>query len=142
MITVPPMMRQLLPCAFLFFNFYCFSQSDGSEFLKVIPPSPEASSLGKYGDHTVSLYTGQQQIDIPIFSISESDINLPISLSYSTGGIKADEVASWAGLGWTLNAGGVVSRSMRGLPDEFDNGFLEFRQTTSLNGIYQGTNEE
>lgn len=32
--------------------------------------------------------------------------------------MKAGEVAPWTGLGWTLNAGGIITRVVRGLPDE------------------------
>jgi len=41
-----------------------------------------------------------------------------VSISYHGAGIKASEIASSVGLGWTLNAGGVITRSVRGAPDE------------------------
>jgi hypothetical protein len=43
---------------------------------------------------------------------------LPISLSYHAGGVKVGEVASWVGLNWSLNAGGIITRSVMGIPDE------------------------
>lgn len=69
-------------------------------------PTPNAASLGKYGDIPVSHHTGVTNISIPIYTIQEGDINLPISLDYHSSGIKVDEVASWIGLGWSLNVGG------------------------------------
>jgi len=84
----------------------------------VIPPSPTAAALGKYGDIPVSLYTGIPNISIPLFEIKEGDITVPISLSYHAGGIKVGEIASWAGLGWSLNAGGTVTRTVQGKADE------------------------
>ncbi|GGA92009.1 hypothetical protein GCM10011511_14260 [Puia dinghuensis] len=41
-----------------------------------------------------------------------------MSLSYNTGGSKVADMASWVGLGFSLNAGGCISRTVYGLPDE------------------------
>lgn len=45
-------------------------------------------------------------------------MNVPISLSYHAGGTKVEEIASNVGIGWALNAGGMVGRQVRGEPDE------------------------
>lgn len=90
----------------------------------VIPPSPTASSLGKYGEIPVSNYTGTANISIPLYSLPARDFNVPISLSYHTSGVKIEELASWVGMGWSLNAGGVITRSVVGLPDEGQGGFF------------------
>ncbi len=110
---------------FLVFHQYCFSQptTPSSEqqlanLRNVIPPSPNASSLGKYGDWPVSLYTGVPNISIPIYELKGRSLNIPVSISYHAAGNKVGEIASWVGLGWNLNAGGMISRSIRGLPDE------------------------
>lgn len=79
-----------------------------------IPPSPNAYSLGKYGDVPISLYTGVPDITIPIWTLQERDLSVDVSLSYHGSGIKVDEIASWVGLGWSLNAGGVITRTVRG----------------------------
>ncbi|GAB4494716.1 MAG: hypothetical protein OHK0019_21870 [Saprospiraceae bacterium] len=81
-----------------------------------IPPNP--ASLGKYGDIPVSHYTGVPDISIPIYTFTEGNISLPITLSYHASGIRLEEVASWVGLGWALNAGGVITRSIQHSPDE------------------------
>jgi YD repeat-containing protein len=85
----------------------------------VIPPSPEASSLGKYGEWPVSLYTGIPNISIPLYELKGISLSIPVSLSYNAAGNKVGEIASSVGLGWSLqNGGGIISRSVRGLPDE------------------------
>ena len=94
-----------------------------AELPEVIPPAPTAAALGKYGDVPVSQYTGIPNISIPLYNIQSRDISLPISLSYHAGGIKVEEEASWVGLGWSLNAGGVITRSIRGLDDFRTNGY-------------------
>lgn len=79
---------------------------------------PQAASLGKYIDYPVNLSTGIPRIDIPVYQLEERNITLPIILSYHAGGIKVSEIASWVGLGWVLQAGGMIVRTVRGAPDE------------------------
>lgn len=86
----------------------------------VIPASPNAASLGKFGAVPVSAYTGVPDISIPIYEINTGGLKLPISISYHAGGIKVEEIASSVGLGWSLNAGGSMTRQVRGKPDEND----------------------
>ncbi len=69
----------------------------------------------------VTLQTGAPSINIPLIQYTDeaSKLKLDISLSYTGGnGIKVDEKASEVGLGWTLNAGGMVQRIKIGEPDD------------------------
>lgn len=84
---------------------------------QVIPPSPEAAELGKYGNVPVSLFTGTPTVSIPLVELKGNFLSLPVSLSYNHTGLKPEEVAPWTGLGWALNAGGVITRSVVGDPD-------------------------
>ncbi|MFD1817487.1 hypothetical protein [Pseudarcicella hirudinis] len=95
--------------------------------------SPEASKNSRSQDFPVNQYTGAVSVNIPIYTFTEGAITIPISLSYNTTGIRLRESASWCGLGWTLNAGGMVSRIVRGLPDEGSMEGTDFRK-----GFYQG----
>jgi len=107
----------------LFFQLNVFAQSAIVPTLKApIPPSPDAASLGKYGDVPVSLFTGMVDISIPLLNVKGRVLSLPVGLSYHSSGIKVDDVAGWVGLGWSLNAGGVITRSVRGKAD--DNSYL------------------
>ena len=90
-----------------------------------VPPSPTASALGEYGNSPVSLYTGRPNISVPLYTLKQGDLELPVSLSYNAAGIKVEEMASWVGLGWSLNAGGVITRAIRAKADESSpNGYL------------------
>ncbi|MCI5055691.1 MAG: hypothetical protein MRY83_06260 [Flavobacteriales bacterium] len=91
----------------------------------LIPPSPTAAALAEYADVPVSEYTGIPSIQIPIYNYSSGTLDLPINLSYHASGIKVDEVASWVGLGWSLNAGGMITKSIRGLEDNVPNGYQD-----------------
>ena len=86
-----------------------------------LPPSPQAAALARYGEYPVSLATGVPEINIPLYEIKLGDYTLPISISYHASGNKVDDVASTVGLGWVLNAGGVVSRTIVGAPDLREN---------------------
>lgn len=87
-----------------------------------IPPSPNSSALGFYGEVPVTKSTGIPSISIPLLNISEGGIEIPISLSYNASGIKVQQQETTVGLGWALNAGGVITRSVNGRPD--DGGYL------------------
>jgi hypothetical protein len=84
----------------------------------IIPPSPNASSLGVYGDYTADLYTGMPNINIPLVDMLYQDLSVSVSLSYHASGLRVDEIAPWVGLGWSLNGGGVITRTVRGGPDD------------------------
>lgn len=105
----------------------------------IIPPAPTAANLGKYGDIPVNLYTGIPEITIPIYTITGSKLSLPISISYHAGGNKVEEIASWIGLAWSLNAGGVVTRTVYGRPDEKTNGYQQIIGTVPSSPINEST---
>ncbi|WP_214228823.1 hypothetical protein [Pedobacter sp. B4-66] len=139
--------RAVILVVFLFKTSIGFGQFNPNSFANgilpnVTPVSSEAYSLGKFGNWPVSLYTGLVNVEIPIFQVKIGNFEVPIQLSYHSGGIKIDEVSSWVGTGWALNAGGAITRSIVGLADESPNGFLsknkrnEFLQS-SYNLNYQ-----
>ena len=99
-------------------NLLSWKVYSGTPFPQILPPSSDAAALGKYGQYPVSLYNGLVQIDIPIHTIQLPMFSLPISLSYHASGIKVDEIPTPVGLGWVLNAGGVITRVVDGLPDQ------------------------
>lgn len=100
----------------------------GSE-QRVFPPSPTAASLGRYGEIPVTMYSGIPNINIPLFELESTKLSLPVSMSYQATGVKVEEIPGWVGLGWVLNAGGVITRSVNNLIDEQPNsGYIDFSQ--------------
>jgi hypothetical protein len=123
-----------LLCLFLFLSELLNAQrTNQNKKSDVIPPSPNVAALGKYGDIPVSPYTGVPSISLPIYEIVSKDISVPISISYHGSGIKVAEESSRVGLGWVLNAGGVISRTIMG-PDDFTGapGVIAYHTTTDL----------
>ncbi len=93
-------------------------QAQSYQPVNVIHSSPESAAFERYKDYPVSLHTGVPDINIPIYEIKSGDVVIPISVSYHASGIKTTDVSYPVGLGWTLNAGGRVSRTVRGKVDE------------------------
>jgi hypothetical protein len=100
-----------------------FGQTSGTFTPKVnnIPSSPEAALLGRFGDIPVGYYTGTANISIPLYTINESGVEIPITLSYHSSGIKVADEATWVGLGWSLEPGGAIIQEVRGKEDAYDN---------------------
>ncbi len=84
----------------------------------ITPPSPTAYKFSTFGNIPLNGSTGGFSYSIPIYTIKDKDITLPISVDYYSAGVKIDELSGIVGTDWNLNAGGVISRVMRGKPDE------------------------
>lgn len=84
-----------------------------------ITPQVESFQIAKSGDLTPSLYTGAMTYSLPLYTYSDPDFNIPISLEYNYDGYKVARSAGTVGLGWALNYGGVITREIRGLKDEY-----------------------
>lgn len=100
---------------------YTRAQDTTNTIGRVTIASPTAASLGKFGDIPVSYHTGIPDISIPVYAVKSGSLQLPVGLSYHAGGLKVQENAGWVGAGWALNAGGVITRTVVGAPD--DRGF-------------------
>jgi YD repeat-containing protein len=73
----------------------------------------------------VDTYTGTALANVDLCNLTAMDLSIPIGLNYTGGhGIKLQDYATCVGLGWQLNAGGSISRVVRGFPDEQTNGYL------------------
>ncbi|MFY0625685.1 MAG: hypothetical protein JXR07_05295 [Reichenbachiella sp.] len=98
---------------------------------KVIPPSFNSAALIKYCDHPVGIQYGIPKIKYPIRTLINQDLFIPISMNYHAVGIKVEEEATWAGLGWYLEAGGVITRIIRG---ENDLGIVDEKENSNALG--------
>jgi len=94
------------------------AQPINKQINEVIPPTPEAAALGQYLDTPIDYVTGTPSITVPIHTVEEGSLSATVGVSYHASGIKASQLASRVGLGFTLVAGGMVTRQVQGLPDD------------------------
>jgi hypothetical protein len=106
-----------------------------------IPSSPTSFELGKYGDIPVNEATGIANINIPLLTFKSNKISVPLSMNYQTSGVKVNQVSSWVGNGWSLNAGGTITRAIRGIPDE-EAQSRSFPSFSSLINLKYGTQSQ
>ncbi|WP_374441365.1 hypothetical protein [Epilithonimonas sp.] len=125
------MRTQIMRKKFLLLIISLFKLNTISSQLLELPKniqSPNAASIGKYGDVPMNLYTGRADVNIPLYSLNEGGIQLDINLNYDTGGVRVNDVPGWVGQNWSLNAGGVITRSQRG------KGFDEAKTCANVTG--------
>lgn len=101
-------------------------------FAKLSAPSPTTASLAKFTDIPVSGFTGMPDVNIPLYEISTAFAKVPISLNYHASGTTVSQEASNIGLGWALNAGGILSRTVYG---SIDNGTWQTYRMTRENAF-------
>ena len=93
--------------------------SQGRKFNEGQSPamSPNAGSLQNVN---VDLFHGTHSISIPVYTLTSRQLSLPVSINYTVPSQPIDSVyhPGWVGHGWTVSAGGVISRTLRGTPDE------------------------
>lgn len=80
----------------------------------MMPQPPDVATFSKLGYYPVSYYTGTPDISIPLFTIREKDIEIPLILQYNGSGVRVADESSWVGLGWNLLPGGYISRIVNG----------------------------
>jgi YD repeat-containing protein len=96
----------------------------------VVSPSPNAAALAKHAEISTDLHTGVPVIQVPIHTITSKSLSWPISLTYHSAGNKVGEVGGMVGLGWSLaGANAVVTRVMRGRPDEAPYSYFHYAST-------------
>jgi YD repeat-containing protein len=115
----------------------------GQDAVPLFPvPSPNASSLGKFDKIPLNHFTGLPNIAVPIYEVTYRDLKLPIGLNYHPSSIKPDQQVDWTGLGWSLAAGGAITRQIKGnIEDEHAiNGF--FKKYAKFNVADWGSTEK
>lgn len=87
-------------------------------FEKNLTPSPTVKAFENFGGIELKKNTGGVQKSIPLFTMKEGDLNYSPSIEYFSTGIRVDDWGSSVGMGWTENLTAVISRTVKGIPDE------------------------
>lgn len=85
--------------------------------LKIVPPTPNAMKITEFHAQQPNMYTGTANVSIPLHTIDFDGMPLPLTLSYNATGVRTNEEAGEAGLGWALSATAIISRTIRGRDD-------------------------
>lgn len=112
------MKKNIVLLALLTFSLTFAQQNSYVPSTEVTPPSLENYFFTKNGNLDISGNKGGFGHQIPIYSLKNGDINLNLNLTYYTDGVKVNDIAGLIGMGWNLNAGGMITRVVKGLPDE------------------------
>lgn len=117
-------------------------QRGATQLESIMPPTPESSSRVKYADVPFTHSLGAAELDIPLYTLEGRELSIPIGLHYRSNGIKLDEMAGVAGLGWTLEAGGCITRTIVYMPDHFSSAMFhhEMPSGTLLSQLENQTN--
>ncbi len=94
------------------------ADTEGKYKYNYVPVSPVSEELMKHIMCPVNYNTGKVELSIPIYEIRTRDFTLPLRLQYDSGGIKVSAGNGVAGLGWNVDFGPTVTRSIQGNPDE------------------------
>lgn len=107
----------------IIFNQYIFCED------LTIAPFPNSQAEQQYPQKTeiknyqellsVDHYTGQLNLQIPLYTINSYDLSHSISIKYRSGGYKVDVEDGYLGYDWDLICGGEITRELVGYPDEF-----------------------
>ncbi len=112
-----------IPAANLLIMVSTLSDESTPSLLKgIIPPSPQAAELARYAEYPIGYSSGIPSISVPLYEIQLGGFSLPISLSYHASGARPDQMPTCVGSGWSLNAGGAISRTVLGKPDMYRTG--------------------
>lgn len=129
------MMRKIIYITFIIIYNAVLAQANSNQNLQlptIIPPSPTAQNFMRYGEIPVDYSTGVPKIEIPIYTIKGKQLELPISISYHASGIKVNDISSEIGLGWVLNAGGIITRTINGRRDEIKSRVRTYSNSTEM----------
>ena len=131
----------LLLLLFGFYSYSLYGQDIISELPVLSPQSPTTSDLGKYGEIQVNESTGIISPSIPLFEYDAGKMKIPLILNYSGNGVRVNQDPTWVGINWNINPGGLITRTVKDLPDELTPSdkriYLSHEEIDDLGGAHE-----
>ncbi|GGH31414.1 hypothetical protein GCM10011418_44190 [Sphingobacterium alkalisoli] len=92
----------------------------------------------KSNEMSTQLYNGLVDFEEKLMEVKQGNLSETISIKYNFGGVKVNEIPGWVGLSFNLKVGGVISRIIKGIPDDSGLGILNIGQEmlTEYNKVY------
>src|SRR5688500_8492689 len=121
------MKRIIFSVSYLVAIFFSGHAQDVPNSFNAALSNPASAKASQFSSTPVNIFTGIPNISVPIYSYSNASngLSLNVGLSYFAGGVRVAESSAEVGLGWFLNGGGVITRTVRGRPDDLDqNGYI------------------
>jgi YD repeat-containing protein len=103
-------------------------------------PSPDARGGDVSNGTFVSVSSGAPAFNIPIYELKCGALSLPVSLAYSYEGFRSLDDANWAGLGWNLEAGGMINRLTQGYVDGSQAAGYNYGEYSIHDSLFQADN--
>lgn len=129
--------KPLLFICLIFASYSAWSQtSDPFGFAANTSPTQQTFEMSEYGTLSPSLATGAIEMSVPLFTYSDPDFTVPITADYHYEGFRPSDCSGPLGLGWSLNVGGVITREIQSLPDEYNDGKLFGYWCSVCSGIH------
>ncbi|MET0464122.1 MAG: DUF5977 domain-containing protein [Chitinophagaceae bacterium] len=114
------MKRISIVIGILFSAIQLFSQEGAGALAlpRVTQAPPDAFAFTRYGDIPIGLFTGSMNYSVPLFQVSSGRLSVPVSLEYTTNGVKVNDASGRTGVDWVLKAGGVITKTVVGRADQ------------------------
>ncbi len=94
----------------------CFTLQAQQDYFKLLNP-PNVTEFSQSNYFPINESTGKVNLNIPIYTIDLDGLEIPISISYNTSGVRVNSSATTVGLNWSLNAGGMLNKEIKGFHD-------------------------
>ena len=98
--------------------------------------SPEISQINSLQDVSVNKFTGTPIIKFPLYTLQESGLGVSLAMNCNASGVRGNQLSGWTGLGWDLEGIPMLTRIVRGLPDEGKLEMTSFSTFTAKGGYF------
>ena len=137
--TMAKKILTIINCLFYFFLPTNINAEDnklsGKVFYNI--PTPNADELMRFGNIPVNYHSGTADISIPLYKYNYGGVSLDVRLQYDSSGLPMNRLPGWTGHGWTLIAGGSITRQIIGYPDDISFKGTQIRQYDQIDNFFR-----